>query len=465
MFAFIKSILSGPNQFASDGLLLILAGGLGVYLRAVPERILEWCVHQITLSITVKDDDVAFVWVKEWLLEQKFLLRIRRLDMDTRIKPERQLALIPAPGYHWFWWEKRPFRVEFTRTEDKRGWSVTRDETLTFRTVGRRQTFLKEFVERIVECHKQRMAATSSLFVRDEYWVRVRGYRARRLESVILKTGEKERLVQDIEQFRASKERYEQLGVPYHRGYLFYGPPGTGKTSLVSALAARFGMSIYGVSLGDFNDKSLTRAIQDVPTDSVILFEDIDCMKTGKARPDADEREKKPWPEKPGDETDSAERLGVTLSGLLNVLDGFHAPENVLFVMTTNHIEALDPALLRPGRIDYRLLLNTASNEQKIALYQRFFPVASASEAREFVEAHHSAETMAEFQGLLLALDQDRESELDRIFQDASGMRQEITPGSPSASWAGGGAYRDMARSPKSQSPVRPTSSSGRCTT
>jgi chaperone BCS1 len=418
MFAFIRNILTGRNQFASDGLLLILAGGLGVYLRAVPEKLLEWCVNQFTLSITVKDDDVAFVWVKEWLLEQKFLKRVRRVDMDTTLRREQQPALIPAPGYHWFWWGKRPFRVAFSRSEDKRGWSVKRTETLTFRTVGRRQAFLKTFVQQIVECHEQTMGARSSLFVHDEYWVCVEGYCARRLESVILKDGEKERLVQDIEQFLASKERYRQLGVPYHRGYLFYGPPGTGKTSLASALAARFGMSIYGVSLGDFNDKSLMRAIQDVPSNSVILFEDIDCMKVGQARPDGDERKKQPWPEKPGDQTGSAEQLGVTLSGLLNILDGFHAPENVLFVMTTNHIEALDPALLRPGRIDYRLLLSIASKEQKIALYQRFFPEASASEAREFVEANYSAETMAEFQGLLLAFDPERQSEPDCMFQD-----------------------------------------------
>jgi len=313
MFAFIRNILSGRNQFASDGLLLILAGGLGVYLRAVPEKLLEWCVNQITLSITVKDDDVAFVWVKEWLLEQKFLKRVRRVDMDTSLRREQQLALIPAPGYHWFWCQKRPFRVEFRRSEDKRGWPVKRTETLTFQTAGRRQAFLKTFVQQIVECHEQTASVRSSLFVHDEYWVRVKGYCPRRLESVILRAGEKERLVQDIERFRASKQRYGQLGVPYHRGYLFYGPPGTGKTSLVSALAARFGMSIYGVSLSDFNDKSLMRAIQDVPTNSVVLFEDIDCMKAGKARPDADEREKQLWLDKPEDETGSAERLGVTL--------------------------------------------------------------------------------------------------------------------------------------------------------
>src|SRR5437588_5122322 len=164
MFAFIRNILSGRNQFASDGLLLILAGGLGVYLRAVPEKLLEWCVNQFTLSITVKDDDVAFVWVKEWLLEQKFLKRVRRVDMDTTLRREQQPALIPAPGCHWFWWERRPFRVAFSRSEDKRGWSVKRTETLTFRTVGRRQAFLKSFVQQIVEWRDQTTGARSSLF-------------------------------------------------------------------------------------------------------------------------------------------------------------------------------------------------------------------------------------------------------------------------------------------------------------
>jgi chaperone BCS1 len=95
----------------------------------------------------------------------------------------------------------------------------------------------------------------------------------------------------------------------------------------------------------------------------------------------------------------------ITLSGLLNILDGFYAPTGVLFVMTTNHVEKLDKALLRPGRIDYKLYMGEASEHQKLELYRRFFPDSSESEAREFVEASPAA-TMAEFQGLLLALQQ-----------------------------------------------------------
>jgi hypothetical protein len=57
-----------------------------------------------------EDDDAAFVWVKEWFLEQRFLKRIRRLDLDTTLRNER-IALIPAPGLHWFWHGSRPFQV------------------------------------------------------------------------------------------------------------------------------------------------------------------------------------------------------------------------------------------------------------------------------------------------------------------------------------------------------------------
>src|SRR5258708_27710551 len=91
-------------------------------------------------------------------------------------------------------------------------------------------------------------------------------------------------MLQDMIQFRRSKQRYESLGVPYHRGYLLYGPPGTGKTSLVSALAAHFGLSIYVVNLADFSDRTLVNAVNQVPANSVLLFEDIDCAKSGKAR-------------------------------------------------------------------------------------------------------------------------------------------------------------------------------------
>jgi len=120
MVEFLKHVLSGQNQFASGGLLLMIVGGLGVWLRAIPLRAWEWFVEQSTLMITVDDEDAAFVWVKEWVLDQEFLKSIRRVDLDTTLRGDN-LALVPAPGRHWFWYAGRPFLVDFYRTEDTKG--------------------------------------------------------------------------------------------------------------------------------------------------------------------------------------------------------------------------------------------------------------------------------------------------------------------------------------------------------
>ncbi len=404
MLDLLKGMLTGQNAFASGGLLLMAIGGLSVYLRAVPEKLWYWIVGQTTMIITVKDDDAAFVWVKEWFLEQKFASRVRRVDLDTTMRSER-IALLPAPGTHWFWYGGRPFVVYFYRSADSRERTARRTESLTFRTFGRRRSILQHFVDDVVASHIRRLGVQSCLFSYNEGWEVVEGYAPRLLSSVILQPGEKEHLVQDIERFWDSRSRYERLGVPYHRGYLFYGPPGTGKTSVVSALAARFGLSIYLINLSAFNDRSLMNAVNQVTPNSVLLFEDVDCMKTSRSREPS-----KVDPVGGGqmreEKENIADRNGVTLSGLLNVLDGFYAPTSVLFMMTTNRIESLDEALLRPGRIDYKLFLGEASARQKIELYRRFFPESSQSEAEAFVEMYASAGTMAEFQGLLLELQQ-----------------------------------------------------------
>ncbi len=401
MVEILKSMLTGRNEFASGGLLLMIIGTVSVWLRSVPEHLWDWLVRQTTMMVTVSDDDAAFVWVKEWFLEQKFVDRLRRVDLDTRLRNER-IAMIPAPGKHWFWYHGRPFEVWFSRSQNTRERLGRRTEEFTFRTIGRNRFVLRRLVHDVAECHAKRQGLQSYLFLYNDGWDYMEGYSPRRLESVILQPGEKEHLMQDVAQFRKAKKRYEVLGVPYHRGYLLYGPPGTGKTSLVSALAAHFGMSIYTLNLGEFNDRSLIAAVSQVPAHSVLLFEDIDCMSGNQARAPRN-AECSQDGERGARENAN---LGVTLSGLLNVLDGFLAPAGVIFVMTTNRIEQLDPALLRPGRIDYKLYMGKACDHQKIELYRRFFPGASEFEAREFVDASRTAETMAEFQGLLLALDQ-----------------------------------------------------------
>lgn len=146
-------------------------------------------------------------------------------------------------------------------------------------------------------------------------------------------------------------------------------------------------------------DSSLATAILKAPTNALILLEDVDC---------AGATEKRVNKEK----TDGLHDLfcGLSLSGLLNALDGAQATDGTLFFMTTNHIENLDPALLRAGRTDVKIEFGAASTTQKEALYIRFFPEASEYEAQEFVN-NHPAITVAEFQGMLLTERNQRLSE------------------------------------------------------
>ena len=173
MIEVLKNLLGSNHEFAASGLLLMILGGLGVYLRTLPRRLWEWLVYHATMMITVQNDDAAFVWVKEWFLEQDFVKRIRRVDLDTTLRGEN-IALIPAPGRHWFWHAGRPFTVEFHRSEDTRGWAPRRNESLTFRTVGRDPQTLKHFVNEVVACHERRVGR-SCLFVHNEGWIQVAG--------------------------------------------------------------------------------------------------------------------------------------------------------------------------------------------------------------------------------------------------------------------------------------------------
>ena len=117
------------------------------------------------------------------------------------------ILTIPA-----FWYAGRPFEVWFTRSENTRERNSRRVETLTFRTLGRKQAFLKSFVDDVVRCHNKRMGVQSWLYTYNDDWEYSENYTPRLLESVVLHAGDKERIVSDISTFRDSKERYSRLG-------------------------------------------------------------------------------------------------------------------------------------------------------------------------------------------------------------------------------------------------------------
>lgn len=181
----------------------------------------------------------------------------------------------------------------------------------------------------------------------------------RDINSVVLATGQMERIIADIEEFLHSEKEYNRRGIPWHRGYIFYGPPGTGKSSLPKVLASHFGIDLYYYPIGSANsDLEITNVVSKVTPKSILLLEDIDVFKGFKERKDDDKGT--------GNNEFSA-------SGLLNILDGVMTPHGMITIMTTNHRQVLDPAIFRPGRVDLDEYIGPMEPGQADKLFTFFY--------------------------------------------------------------------------------------------
>ncbi|KPI42173.1 putative mitochondrial chaperone BCS1-B [Cyphellophora attinorum] len=206
-------------------------------------------------------------------------------------------------------------------------------------------------------------------------WSRPQNRLARPISTVNLDEGQKEMIVQDIAEYLhpETKAWYQQQGIPYRRGYLFYGPPGTGKSSLAMALAGQFKLDIHIISLLDKNldDYNLNRLMKSMIGRPCVLLEDIDSA--GVSRDFQDDSDDDSDDDYNTRYRKQQAKSRVTLSGLLNAIDGVGAPEGQVLIMTTNHKEKLDDALIRAGRVDVSVKLAWASRPQAREIFMRMY--------------------------------------------------------------------------------------------
>ena len=195
----------------------------------------------------------------------------------------------------------------------------------------------------------------------DNDWMRARLGNNRKLDSVVLKAGQKEAILADLGRFFGSRERYEALGIPWRRGYLLYGPPGTGKTSLVTALASELSLNVCVLSLASPNvtDEKIGNLLASVPRRSVILIEDVDAFFQQRSKADTG--------------------VKVSYSGFINALDGVAAHEGSVVFLTTNHPQLIDDAAIRSGRVDFRLELGPCDRSQLERMFLKFFDDEAAA--------------------------------------------------------------------------------------
>ena len=185
----------------------------------------------------------------------------------------------------------------------------------------------------------------------------------RRVQSIVprtalfLKKGEHQRLFDTVASFLGGRDEYARFNVPYKLNIMLHGLPGTGKTSAISAIASHFGMSLAFVPFSTrLDDDTLPNAMHSANAIGcrMIALEDIDSFLT-------------------------REKSTLTLSGLLNSLDGLMRGEGLIVVLTANSLEKIDcEALLRTARIDFALEFTHADEFQTRAAFDYYFPMLTS---------------------------------------------------------------------------------------
>ncbi|KAI0845538.1 BCS1 N terminal-domain-containing protein [Daldinia vernicosa] len=330
----------------------------------------------------------------------------------------------PAVGLHSFWWRGQYFQLNRKRE------SIFDESSMSGQMFRDQEDLIISCLWRSPEPIKQLLAHAKEQYFRDHQarttvkrpstnasrryagrvgWHQVANRPIRDIKTVVLDEQQKLQVLADINEYLhpETPKWYSNRGIPLRRGYLFHGPPGTGKTSLSFALAGIFGLDIHVISLLEpsLTEEDLSALFASLPRRCIVLLEDIDTA--GLRRPSLnqfDDETSQPEPQdaitaKPSKHSNSSaprdwkvsdlaralkkegesdQKSGISLSGLLNAIDGVASQEGRVLIMTTNTPEQLDDALIRPGRVDLQVAFANATRDQARELFVRMYEEDSA---------------------------------------------------------------------------------------
>lgn len=401
------------NPYFGAGFGLVGVGALLAFARKAAQLGMVVFRRECMITLEVSSRDKSYSWLLQWITAnsghaQHLSVETNFQQLDTG-KINTSFRFVPSPGTHFFWYRGRLVRVERNREKQTVNLSDTPFETVTLTSVGRDRGVYFQMLNAAREAALHSYEGKTIVYNAIGPEWRQFGYprRQRPPKSVILDRGLSESVLEDVREFIGNSQWYMERGIPYRRGYLLHGPPGCGKSSFITALAGELQYSISLLSLGDrgLSDDRLNHLLVSAHQQSIILLEDVDAAFNNREE---------------SDELRTAYKglSRLTLSGLLNALDGVASTEGRIVFMTTNYLERLDKALIRPGRVDLKLLIDYASLYQLEEMFARFYPKEGRRMASEFAGSVTALETpvsLAQVQGYFMFHKNDAKTALMNV--------------------------------------------------
>ncbi|ETN58949.1 mitochondrial chaperone BCS1 [Anopheles darlingi] len=379
---YIGALSENPYFGAGFGLFGVGAGAAMLRKGVQGAMILFRRHYMITLEVPCRDK--SYQWLLQWIT-QKGARQTQHLSVETSFEQrdtghvKTRYDFIPSVGTHIMRYGGTWIKVDRAREQHTLDLHMGVPwETVQLTAFGRdKQLYFRILEEARQLALKNTEGKTIMYTAMGSEWRPFGHPRKRRpLRSVVLDDGVSERILRDCREFIQNPGWYADRGIPYRRGYLLHGPPGCGKSSFITALAGEieFGICLLNLSERGLTDDRLNHLMNVAPQQSIILLEDIDAAFVSRQ----DTLQQKA----------AFEGLNrVTFSGLLNCLDGVASTEARIVFMTTNYLERLDPALIRPGRVDVKEYVGHCSRHQLEQMFRRFYSGTDAeANARLFAE-------------------------------------------------------------------------------
>lgn len=366
------------NPLFAGGIGLASLGAAAAFARKGAIMTLGTMRRRLLVNVEISKQDAAYPWVLAWLSQPREapgfiasrLTRIHNLSVTTTSNTRSHGAggaidanffLQPGYGRHIVKYGNSYIAVNREKHSTANMNTGEPHEVIQLTTLwAHRHAFEGIFTAAHRLAAKANEGKTVVYCARGMEWVSLGEPRKKRpLGSVILDKGVKESIVADVKDFLSRQQWYVDRGIPYRRGYLLYGAPGSGKSSFILALAGEldFGVAMVNLSETGMTDDKLAYLLTKLPKQCLLLLEDADAAFVNRRQRDAD----------------GYSGASVTFSGLLNALDGVAAGEERIAFLTTNHIDRLDPALIRPGRVDMLLRIGEATRFQASQMWDRFY--------------------------------------------------------------------------------------------